>query len=466
MGKFTRIICVFLFFIAPLVVAEAPKSLIPVTRLPIIGGGDFLLQPSAIKKPTLLVFWASWCAPCLREISLLKKMIEHSKGEIDIIGVSVDSDVEKARKIIAQYALKYTNLIDKDGKVSELFGVKETPTLFLINSAGRIQERGTRIKSLVPQLLELLKKQTKVPSVVRDTVLMGTEISFAVLSLDKQKADSAIDDALQEIKRIEDLMTDWRDSDFTRLNAAAGKKPSKANAEIFFLIEEALKISALTKGAFDISYAGVGSLWDFSKKNNIPPDDNNIKKALSLVNYRNIELDNSKNTVFFKKEGMRIGLGGIAKGYAVDQCIKIFEKHGFKNFAIRAGGDLSVRGRNNGALWQVAIQSPREKDQNIALIPVANAAVATSGDSERFFMYKNKRYAHIIDPHTGYPADKCQNVTIIAKNGVLADALSTGVYVLGADKGMQLIEALPNVEGVIVDFTGKIYISSGLQNRA
>jgi len=452
--------CFFLNAFSHAEVSEYP--LIPSAEVRLIGGGTFRLEPAKITKPTLIVFWATWCSSCLREIPLLKKLhLEHGE-KIDVISVSIDTDLNKVRNFVEKVDAKYTNLIDDNGRLAGFFGVKQTPALFVVDPQGHIQARGNRVASLISPLLSLVKERESM-SVTRDTVLMGTDISFVVLSADEKKAHNAIDVALAEIKRIEDLMTDWRESELTSLNRSAAIVPVKVDPEIFFLIEEALKVSKLTQGAFDISYASVGALWDFSRRRSIPPQDADIKQALSRVDYRSIEIDSSKKTVFFKKPGMKIGLGGIAKGYAVDQVIKILERQGFKDFAIKAGGDLTVRGRNKGALWQVAIQSPRDKSKNFALIPLSNGAVATSGDSERFFMFENKRYGHIIDPRTGYPADKSQNVTIIGKNGYLVDALATGVFVLGPDEGMKLIESLEGYEGVIIDAQGKISVSPGLQ---
>jgi thiamine biosynthesis lipoprotein len=300
------------------------------------------------------------------------------------------------------------------------------------------------------------------PVVKRETILMGTDIAILILTDKKFKANWAIDKALLEIKRIEDLMTDWReDSQVMDINRAAGKRPVIVDHELALLLAEAQKISELTQGHFDVTYAALGELWDF--QNPKIPKEKIIKKTLELVNYKNLSIDTQTNTVFLNTEGMRIGLGGIAKGYAVDRAVEVIHKEGFKNFAVNAGGDLTVRGRKQGNLWWVAIRHPRDKEKNLALIPISNGSVVTSGDNERYFEIKGKRYAHILNPKTGYPVDYMQSVTIMAKNAYWADALATGVFVLGPEKGLKLIESLPKVEGLIIDQNGKSYVSKGLQ---
>jgi len=167
--------------------------------------------------------------------------------------------------------------------------------------------------------------------------------------------------------------------------------------------------------------------------------------------------------VFLPLEGMRIGLGGIAKGYSVDRAVQAIKDFGIKNFAVNAGGDLTVRGRKDGKLWWVGIRHPRSKTENIALLPISNGTVATSGDNERFFVVNGVRYCHVLNPRTGYPANECQGVTLIAKTAYLADAFATAVFVMGPAKGMQFIESQDHLEGMIVDASGRVHVSSGLR---
>ncbi len=294
--------------------------------------------------------------------------------------------------------------------------------------------------------------------------MMGTDISIVILTTKKKLAEQAIRVAFAEMKRVEDLMTDWQDtSPLMAINRNAGLQPIKTPQEILTLLAEAQKISELTDGAFDVSYGAVGELWDFTKKTGTAPARAEITSKLPLVDYRKIKIDPKAGTAYLEQKGMRIGLGGIAKGYAVDRAVQVIKRFGFDNFAVSAGGDLTVRGRKDGKLWNVAIRDPRDKSRNIALLPVSNATVVTSGDDERYFEHQGKRYTHILDPRTGYPADKVQSVTILSQQASWADALATGIFVLGPKKGLKVIESLPNVEGMIVDKHGKIHASKGLQ---
>jgi len=304
------------------------------------------------------------------------------------------------------------------------------------------------------------------PVVEKTAALMGTEIQIIILTGNKDLADKAIDEALKEMKRIEVLMTDWNEeSEFSSINRLAGIKPAKVNEEIIFLVEEAKRISEITNGKFDISYASAGKFWDFKKKPPEIPNPTIIKEAISKINYRNIVVDREAGTVFLKNKETRIGLGGIAKGYSVDCAIKIIEKKGFKNFAVNAGGDLTVRGKKDGKLWWASIRDPRNKSKNIAILPASNVSIVTSGDYERYFEVEGKRYCHIIDPTTGYPVDHCRSVTVMAKKAYWADALATGIFVLGPEKGMALIESLEGVEGMIVDSNSEITISKKLKEK-
>lgn len=297
------------------------------------------------------------------------------------------------------------------------------------------------------------------------TIIMGTDIGILISAEDTRLARTAIQAGFAEIQRIDNLLTDWRDSEFESINQNAGLTPTVVSTETFNLIRQAVRISKLSQGAFDISYAGVGALWDFKHPAPSIPNNEVISKALANVGYQKIVLNEIEQTVFLPHVGMRIGLGGIAKGYAVDRAVAVIKNMGFSNFAVNAGGDLTVKGNNQQKLWHIAIQHPRHKDQNIAILPISNGTVVTSGDSERFFEIEGKRYSHIIDPRSGYPANLCQSVTIIAKKAYLADALATGVFVLGPVKGLALIESLDHIEGMIVDINGQLHVSTGLKTN-
>ncbi len=306
--------------------------------------------------------------------------------------------------------------------------------------------------------LKHLGDETKV---TRHISLMSTRVEFSIVTQKQLVANKAIDEAIAEIKRIVSVMSEWEpDSLISRVNQNAHKRPVVITNELYQLLLAAQDISASTQGKFDITFASAGQLWDFRK--GIIPSKKAIEQAIAPIDYRHLKLDAKGPTAYIDHPETKVGLGGIAKGYAVDRAADIIRQHGFSEFSVNAGGDLYVEGQHKNSLWRIGIQNPRASDKLIALLPIANAAVATSGDYERFFIKDGVRYSHILDPDTGHPARKCQSVTVLAPKTFMADALATGVFVLGPDQGIKLINNLPGTEAVVIDASGKIYVSEGL----
>lgn len=292
---------------------------------------------------------------------------------------------------------------------------------------------------------------------------MGTDIELIASEPDEAKVEKAFDLAIKEMERIEMEMSEWREGTYvSAINQKAGKESVAVPDELFNVIFSAQKVSGLSDGAFDISWAAMRGMWKFKKGEERIPSSEEISNKLPLINYKNIELDESKRTVFLKKEGMAIGLGGIAKGYAVDKAMEILLKHGITNAIVKAGGDMRIQGTDDNKPWDIGIQHPRNKNQALAALHLSNISISTSGDYERFFIKDGVLYHHIIDPKTAMPARGCMSVTILAPDTMTSDALSTAVFVLGPDKGMQLIKLLPGIEGIIVDSEGKIQYSPGI----
>jgi thiamine biosynthesis lipoprotein len=264
-------------------------------------------------------------------------------------------------------------------------------------------------------------------------------------------------------------MTVWRPgSDIERLNAAAGVQPVPVSREVREVIAIARQVSDWTGGKFDVTFAALSGLWKFDSqdKDDSIPTPAAIAARLPLIDYRLLAVDDSAGTAFLKRKGMRVNLGGIGKGYAVDRGAAILRARGFNDFMIQAGGDLYVAGKRGDRAWRVGIRDPRASgDTPFALLDLTDSTFSTSGDYERFFIKDGRRYHHIIDPATGQPARGVRSVTIAATRAVLADALSTGVFLLGGRDGMALIERLPEVEGVIVTETNQVLVSSGLEGR-
>ncbi len=318
-----------------------------------------------------------------------------------------------------------------------------------------------------PKTPESHSPTSKIHVVHRSISAMGTLFEItAALKQEDDVFEKAIRAAFDEIRRVEQLMTTWKmDTPLARVNARAGSTSAQVPKELLDLVEEAKTISALTNGKFDISFASMGGLWDFKNPHPKLPDPREVKKRLPLIDYQAILIDHKKSTIKLDKIGMKISLGAIAKGYGVDRVSHILKEHGFNDFIIFGGGDLFISGKKGDRPWRVGIQDPRNRSRYFARIALEkDSAVVTSGDYEKFFTIKGKRYHHIIDPATGFPAKNTMSVTVIAGTVARADAFATGIFVLGPEKGMALIEATSDLEGVIVDSKLKVLVSSGIKS--
>lgn len=302
-------------------------------------------------------------------------------------------------------------------------------------------------------------------------VAMGTHLAFAAYTspaCNAACARASFDAAIAEIKRVEDLMTTWRDSEVTRINAAAGKSAVKVGDETFDVIKEAIHTSEISEGTFDITFHTLHGLWKFDENlDPHPPSEKDIKARLPFVGYRNIRLDEKGKTVMLANEKTQIGLGGIAKGYAVDKAARIVEKAGLTSFFVQAGGDLLARGKKpDGSDWQAGVRDPRGPEGSFfAKLPLSDHAFSTAGDYERAYVVNGKRYHHIIDPRTGHPATACRSVTIWAPTALLADEIDDAVFILGPEKGMKLVESLDGVGAVIVDANNNVGVSKRLRDK-
>jgi FAD:protein FMN transferase len=293
---------------------------------------------------------------------------------------------------------------------------------------------------------------------------MGSGLEIEVFGPDQAVCDRAVEEARAEIDRLDRMMTDWKaQSPLMDINRAAGEKAVQVPPELLFIVERSLRMSELTEGAFDISFAGAGKLWNWRAPDPVVPSAEAVKASLENVGWRGIAVDAAAKTVRLSKPGMRIGLGAIAPGYAGDLAMAKIRALGIKDACVNMSGDVLLSGRKEGAPWNVALTHPRKKGETLLVLPVSNAAVSTSGDYERYFEKDGKRYCHILDPRTGYPADRCQSVTIVAPNLAFADGLATGVFVLGPEKGLSLVEKLEGVHAVIVAADGALRMSSGLR---
>lgn len=299
----------------------------------------------------------------------------------------------------------------------------------------------------------------------REEAIMGTAVRVELWQEDATAARADMATVMDEMHRIDELMSPYKPaSELSLINREAAKKPLPISLEMYNLIARSLEFSKLSGGAFDITFASVGYLYDYRR--HLKPTDAQIAKALPGINYRHLLLDPAGHTIHFTRPGMRIDLGGIAKGYAVDNCIAILKKRGVTNAIVTAGGDSRLLGDRRGRPWNVGIRDPRKPGAVVAVLPLENTAISTSGDYERFFKENGVRYHHIIDPRTGKSAIGVRSVTVIAPEGVITEGLTKSVFVHGPKEGMALIESYPGAEAIIIDAHGNMTFSSGLRNVA
>jgi thiamine biosynthesis lipoprotein len=295
----------------------------------------------------------------------------------------------------------------------------------------------------------------------QEEAIMGTVISVELWHQDTEQAEALIDAVMQEMRRIDNLMSTYKpDSQLSRVNATAAITPVAVSRELFGLIKRALAYSEITHGAFDITYASAGKYYDYRK--GVKPTAAQLAEALPAIDYHHVSLDADTGTVAFTQAGVYIDLGGIAKGYAVDRGMEILRRGGVENALISAGGDSLVIGKRWERPWYIGIRDPRNKTGIVSMIPLEDAAISTSGDYERYFEEDGVRYHHILDPGTGKSTHSVRSTSIIGSNATDTDALSTSVFVLGVDAGLELINSLPDTEAIIIDRHGEMHYSAGL----
>src|SRR5579863_9058720 len=314
-------------------------------------------------------------------------------------------------------------------------------------------------------LLALATGPARAAWVDRTEAIMGTRVYVQLWADDPEKGKAAIEAVMEEMRRIDALMSHYKpDSQLSRINQRAAYEPVQVDPELFDLIKLSTHFSEITLGAFDITYASVGYLYNYPL--HVHPTEEQIKAALPAVNWRYLVFDAEHHTIRFARPGMRIDLGGIAKGYAVDRGIAILKAHGIAHAIVTAGGDSRLLGDHRGRPWLVSIAHPDEPhnpDKVVTRIPLSDAAVSTSGDYERYFDEDGVRYHHIIDPHTGHSANKVRSATIVGPTATQTDGLSKTAFVLGPERAMEIINRMPEFDAVFVTPDGKILYSNGLR---
>ena len=297
----------------------------------------------------------------------------------------------------------------------------------------------------------------------REQAIMGTSISVELWSEDRQAGVAAVDAVMQEMHRIDRLMSPYKeDSELSLINREAGRGPVRVGDEMMRLLDSAQQFSALSDGAFDITYASVGRLFDYRQR--LRPSEAQLAVARAAIGYRNLQLDLQAGTVRFCKPGMCIDLGGFAKGHAVDNASRLLRERGIAHANVSAGGDSRVIGDRRGWPWMIGVRDPQHEEKIIAMLPLVDTSISTSGDYERYFDEGGVRYHHLIDPATGKSPNSVRSVTILAADVLTSEAYSKMVFVMGLGRGLQLINAHQGIDAVIVDAAGKLHYSSGLLN--
>jgi thiamine biosynthesis lipoprotein len=295
---------------------------------------------------------------------------------------------------------------------------------------------------------------------------MGTLVTITAVASDKDTANRAIQAGFDEIKRLERLLSTWRsNSELSHVNAEAGLQPVRVSPETLELVVRSMEMSQLTDGGFNIAVGPAMEAWSFTERQRIPSDEE-LQQLKPLVDWTNIQINNEAQTIFLPHKGMRVDIGGIGKGYAADRAVEEMKRAGAQSGVVALSGDIKTFGvlpERDG--FPVGIKHPRDEETLIAVIDLKDEAISTAGDYERFFERDGVRYHHILDPQTLRPARGCQSVTVIAKEGAVADGLDTGIFVLGPTRGMELVERLPDVEAIIIDDEGRVTVSSGLRGR-
>ncbi|MGF1924897.1 MAG: FAD:protein FMN transferase, partial [Bacteroidia bacterium] len=299
----------------------------------------------------------------------------------------------------------------------------------------------------------------------RSATLMGSRFDISIVDKDSASAEKNIDEVIAEVSRIENLISDWRPhTQIGQVNSNAGIKPIKVDREVFELTKRALHLSQITGGAFDISFAAMDRIWKFDGSMTSFPSAEAISKSVEKVGYQNIILDEENCTIFLKLIGMKIGFGALGEGYAADKCKQMMLAKGVEAGIVNGSGDMNTWGKQpDGTLWNIGITDPKNPSELMAILPLKNNAVITSGSYEKFVEFNGQRYAHIINPKTGYPATGLISVTIFGERAELANGISTSVMVMGRRAGLKLLKNYPEMSYILVSDKGKVYSSRNLK---
>jgi len=346
----------------------------------------------------------------------------------------------------------------------------ETPPERLDQPIKAPMTAGPGFKSVIPKIVGTLGFLSRVQPaqarwMSREEAIMGTAIRAELWHEDPAIGEAALDAVMEEMHRIDRAMSPFKpESELSHLNREAAKGPVRVSREMFDLVARSVEFSKLSEGAFDITFASVGYMFDY--RNGTKPTAEKIAAALPGIDYRHIRLDRSQRTIEFARNGVLIDLGGIAKGHAVDNCVALLKARGVKEALVVAGGDSRVLGDRRGRPWMIGVRDPRQKDAMVAMIPLVDAAISTSGDYERYFEADGVRYHHILDPRTGMSATGVRSVTIVGPDTTTTEGISKSVFIMGPERGIRFAESFPGIDAVIIDGDGDMHYTAGLRRES
>lgn len=301
----------------------------------------------------------------------------------------------------------------------------------------------------------------------RSTLLMGGRFELSIVAKDTATADRHIDTVIKEISRIEALISDWKpDSQVSAINRNSGLQPVKVDREVFALFQRAINLSIITNGAFDISFAAMEKIWKFDGSMSLMPSDADIRRSVSRVGYKNIILDSAQSTVFLRLKGMKVGFGALGEGYAADRCRALMLAKGIRAGIVNATGDMSIWGTQpTGKPWTIGLTNPFKPNHLIGIMAVSDGSVTTSGSYQKYALINGKRYSHIINPVTGYPATGLCSVTVFGPSAEVANGFSTSLMVLGEKAGLELLISHPEYSCIMISDKGRVSYSANFNRK-
>ncbi|MCB9787722.1 MAG: FAD:protein FMN transferase [Deltaproteobacteria bacterium] len=494
----TPLLSLLLLALAAVIPASGARAALPAApplELPRLDGSGKVRLSDFLGKVVVVDFWATWCVPCKDAMPEHEKLRAEFGKDVEILAISLDETAEAPREYVTSHHLTLDFLHDPKGVTPTAYHVSAMPYAVVIDRLGHIVERiegepypalRDAVRRVVgggkapgpppvpppPRSLEDAPPPGGCPGLLtRVSGGMGSKVTVALCPVDGVDSAAAAETAVAEVDRLNRLWSTWLpESEVSRINRAAGGRPVAVSAETFDVISRARQASVDTGGIFDITFAPLGEIWKFDTPPGAHqptrlervPTPAEVRSHLARVGYRGLELDAKAHTVRLARKGMAIHLGGIGKGAAVDSIVAQLRGKGFHDFMVQAGGDLYCAGHNGSRPWRVGIAHPRERGAVIATVDVEDAAFSTSGDYERYAIIDGKRYHHIIDLRTGYPASKSQSATVLAATATDAEVLTKAAFILGGAEGLDAVERAGG-EAVIVEADGDILWSEALR---